>query len=72
MITAIGQDAPEGEEPAAAGRVQAWVAGPGMGTDEVAKRRLAGVLATSLPVLVDADGLTILAWCLMSNHDHVR
>ena len=61
VITAIGQDAPEGEEPAAAGRVQAWVAGPGMGTDEVAQQRLAGVLATELPVLVDADGLTIVA-----------
>ena len=45
----------------AAGRVQAWLAGPGMGTDEAARRRLAAVLATSLPVLVDADGLTLLA-----------
>jgi ADP-dependent NAD(P)H-hydrate dehydratase / NAD(P)H-hydrate epimerase len=44
-----------------AGRVQAWVAGPGMGTDEHAAARLAGVLATDLPVLVDADGLTILS-----------
>jgi hydroxyethylthiazole kinase-like uncharacterized protein yjeF len=43
------------------GRVQAWVAGPGMGTDEEAARRLAAVLATSLPVLVDADGLTLIA-----------
>jgi ADP-dependent NAD(P)H-hydrate dehydratase / NAD(P)H-hydrate epimerase len=44
-----------------AGQVQAWVAGPGMGTDEKAAARLAAVLATSLPVLVDADGITILA-----------
>ena len=44
-----------------AGRVQAWVAGPGMGTDEHAAARLAGVLATDLPVLVDADGLTVLS-----------
>jgi ADP-dependent NAD(P)H-hydrate dehydratase / NAD(P)H-hydrate epimerase len=43
------------------GRVQAWVAGPGMGTDEHAAARLAGVLATDLPVLVDADALTILS-----------
>jgi ADP-dependent NAD(P)H-hydrate dehydratase / NAD(P)H-hydrate epimerase len=43
------------------GRVQAWVAGPGMGTDDEAARRLAAVLATSLPVLVDADGLTLVA-----------
>jgi hydroxyethylthiazole kinase-like uncharacterized protein yjeF len=45
----------------AAGRVQAWVAGPGMGTSDDAVSRLAAVLATSLPVLVDADGLSILA-----------
>jgi ADP-dependent NAD(P)H-hydrate dehydratase / NAD(P)H-hydrate epimerase len=43
------------------GRVQAWVAGPGMGTDEVAAARLAAILRTDLPVLVDADGLTILS-----------
>ncbi|MFD3748637.1 bifunctional ADP-dependent NAD(P)H-hydrate dehydratase/NAD(P)H-hydrate epimerase [Nocardia sp. NPDC058633] len=43
------------------GRVQAWVIGPGAGTDSGARDRLAEVLATDLPVLVDADGLTILA-----------
>ncbi len=43
------------------GRVQAWVAGPGMGTGEDAAALLAAVLATDLPVLVDADGLTVLA-----------
>jgi ADP-dependent NAD(P)H-hydrate dehydratase / NAD(P)H-hydrate epimerase len=43
------------------GRVQAWVAGPGMGTDDVAMARLAAILRTDLPVLVDADGLTILS-----------
>jgi len=43
------------------GRVQAWAAGSGMGTDDAAARRLAAVLATSLPVLIDADGLTLLA-----------
>jgi hydroxyethylthiazole kinase-like uncharacterized protein yjeF len=43
------------------GRVQAWVAGPGMGTDAAALDRLAGVLATNLPVLIDADGLGLLA-----------
>ncbi|MEV5711036.1 NAD(P)H-hydrate dehydratase [Actinoallomurus sp. NPDC052274] len=43
------------------GRVQAWVAGPGLGTDERAEALLAQVLATDLPVLVDADGLTVLA-----------
>ena len=43
------------------GRVQAWVAGPGMGTDPAAAARLAAILGTDLPVLVDADGLTILS-----------
>jgi hydroxyethylthiazole kinase-like uncharacterized protein yjeF len=47
--------------PAGAGRVQAWVAGPGMGTDDDARSVLAEVLGTDLPVLVDADGLTLLA-----------
>jgi ADP-dependent NAD(P)H-hydrate dehydratase / NAD(P)H-hydrate epimerase len=47
--------------PADAGRVQAWVVGPGMGTDDDARDRLAEVLATDVPVLVDADGLTLLA-----------
>ena len=43
------------------GRVQAWVAGPGMGTGPDAVARLAAILGTDLPVLVDADGLTILS-----------
>jgi ADP-dependent NAD(P)H-hydrate dehydratase / NAD(P)H-hydrate epimerase len=46
---------------ASAGRVQAWVAGPGMGTGDDAAQLLRAVLRTDLPVLVDADGLTILA-----------
>jgi hydroxyethylthiazole kinase-like uncharacterized protein yjeF len=61
VITVTGQDLPAGEDVPAAGRVQAWVAGPGMGTDDQARERLAAVLATDLPVLVDADGLTLLA-----------
>ena len=43
------------------GRVQAWVVGPGMGTGQDAVARLAAILGTDLPVLVDADGLTILS-----------
>lgn len=46
---------------AAAQRVQAWVAGPGMGTDAVAERTLARLAATDLPLLVDADAVTVLA-----------
>jgi hydroxyethylthiazole kinase-like uncharacterized protein yjeF len=47
--------------PGDAGRVQAWVAGPGMGTDDDARSALAEVLAGDLPVVVDADGLTLVA-----------
>jgi hydroxyethylthiazole kinase-like uncharacterized protein yjeF len=47
--------------PAAAGRVQAWVVGPGLGTDDTAAAALWFALETDVPVLVDADGLTMLA-----------
>jgi ADP-dependent NAD(P)H-hydrate dehydratase / NAD(P)H-hydrate epimerase len=47
--------------PAAAGRVQSWVVGPGLGTDETGAAALWFALETDLPVLIDADGLTILA-----------
>lgn len=46
---------------AAAGRVQAWVVGPGLGTDEAGAAALWFALDTELPVIVDADALTILA-----------
>jgi hydroxyethylthiazole kinase-like uncharacterized protein yjeF len=45
----------------AAGRVQAWVVGPGLGTDEAGAAALWFALGTDLPVVVDADALTILA-----------
>jgi ADP-dependent NAD(P)H-hydrate dehydratase / NAD(P)H-hydrate epimerase len=47
--------------PAAAGRVQAWVVGPGLGTDETGAAALWFALQTDVPVLIDADALTILA-----------
>jgi hydroxyethylthiazole kinase-like uncharacterized protein yjeF len=47
--------------PDEAGRVQAWVVGPGMGIDDDARSVLAEVLATDLPVVVDADALTLVA-----------
>ena len=47
--------------PAATGRVQAVVVGPGLGTDEAALETLTYALRTDLPVIVDADGLTVLA-----------
>jgi hydroxyethylthiazole kinase-like uncharacterized protein yjeF len=42
-----------------AGRVQAWVLGPGLGTE--ADETVEAVLAQDVPVLVDADALTICA-----------
>lgn len=42
-------------------RVQAWVVGPGFGTDAEARRLLLDVLATDVPVIVDADAITMLA-----------
>ncbi|GAA2051190.1 NAD(P)H-hydrate dehydratase [Williamsia deligens] len=45
----------------AAGRVQAWVVGPGAGTDDAAEDLLRRILAADVPVLVDADGLTVVA-----------
>ncbi|AWV47304.1 hypothetical protein JK2ML_0373 [Mycobacterium leprae Kyoto-2] len=47
--------------PTAAGRVQSWVVGPGLGIDATATAALWFALETDLPVLVDADGLTMLA-----------
>ena len=49
------------DSPADAGKVQAWVIGPGMGTEGQAIPMLRWVLGQDAPVLVDADGLTILA-----------
>ncbi|MGH3678503.1 MAG: NAD(P)H-hydrate dehydratase, partial [Mycobacterium sp.] len=46
---------------AAAGRVQAWAVGPGLGTDDTGASALWFALNTDLPVIVDADALTILA-----------
>jgi ADP-dependent NAD(P)H-hydrate dehydratase / NAD(P)H-hydrate epimerase len=43
-----------------AGRVQAWVCGSGLGTDDDARSELRTVLATALPVLLDADAVTLL------------
>jgi hydroxyethylthiazole kinase-like uncharacterized protein yjeF len=44
-----------------AGKVQAWVVGPGIGTDAAGASALWFALDTDLPVIVDADALTILA-----------
>ncbi|MET0132075.1 MAG: NAD(P)H-hydrate dehydratase [Kibdelosporangium sp.] len=44
-----------------AGRVQAWVAGPGIGTGTTGRELLSYVLDVGVPVCVDADGITLLA-----------
>jgi ADP-dependent NAD(P)H-hydrate dehydratase / NAD(P)H-hydrate epimerase len=53
--------AAEGADVVDAGRVQAWVVGPGLGLDDRAAATVEAVLAEDVPVLVDADGLTVLA-----------
>ena len=60
VLTAYQPDQPA-EAVKAAGRVQAWAVGPGIGTGPDAEALLAAVLASDVPVLVDADGLTVLA-----------
>ncbi|HVV75063.1 MAG TPA: NAD(P)H-hydrate dehydratase [Mycobacteriales bacterium] len=44
-----------------AGRVQAWAIGPGLGTDDHARRLVEAALSTDVPVLLDADAITIVA-----------
>ncbi|EEB63756.1 NAD(P)H-hydrate dehydratase [Corynebacterium amycolatum] len=48
-------------------RVDAWVVGPGRGTDERAAEELRDILATDKPVVIDADALTLL-----SKHADIR
>lgn len=43
------------------GRVQAWAIGPGIGTDDAAKSLVSQVLSADVPVIVDADALTVLS-----------
>lgn len=47
--------------PGEAGRVQVWVIGPGLGTDDQARGLVREVLGSDVPVLIDADGLAVLA-----------
>ncbi|MCF2530107.1 NAD(P)H-hydrate dehydratase [Yinghuangia soli] len=46
---------------AGSGRVQAYAVGPGLDTGEEARGRFAAALDGGVPVLVDADALTLLA-----------
>jgi ADP-dependent NAD(P)H-hydrate dehydratase / NAD(P)H-hydrate epimerase len=59
-VLTLADPAKPGETIERAGRVQAWLAGPGMGTGPTAAGLLAAVLESNLPALVDADGLTVL------------
>jgi len=43
-----------------AGRVQAWVCGSGLGTDDHARSELKGVLAAKVSLVLDADALTMI------------
>jgi len=52
---------------AAAGRTQAWAVGPGIGTDDAGREVLAAAVAKDVPLVVDADGITLLA-----DHDELR
>ncbi|MFC1409098.1 NAD(P)H-hydrate dehydratase [Streptacidiphilus sp. N1-12] len=47
--------------PAQAGRVQAWVVGPGLSDGEEAQRTLDQALDAAVPLLLDADALRLLA-----------
>jgi hydroxyethylthiazole kinase-like uncharacterized protein yjeF len=60
VLTTYNPDRP-GDAIEAAGRVQAWAIGPGIGTGDTALELLATVLDIDVPVLIDADGLTVLA-----------
>ncbi|MGI5245593.1 NAD(P)H-hydrate dehydratase [Dactylosporangium sp. CA-139066] len=50
-----------------AGRVQAWVCGSGLGTDERAFVELRAVLGAPVPAILDADALTLLANARMAD-----
>jgi hydroxyethylthiazole kinase-like uncharacterized protein yjeF len=50
-----------GSDVTGVGRVQAWVIGPGLGTDDTAAQTIEAVLREDVPVLVDADALTVCA-----------
>jgi hydroxyethylthiazole kinase-like uncharacterized protein yjeF len=51
----------DGDAVLAAGRVQAWVVGSGLGTDDDAAALVRSVLTTDVPVLLDADAITVVA-----------
>ena len=50
-----------------AGQTQAWAVGPGIGTDDAGRDVLAAAIAKDVPLVIDADGITLLA-----HHDELR
>ncbi|MDH2389531.1 NAD(P)H-hydrate dehydratase [Streptomyces sp. HNM0663] len=58
VIARFPESLVQGGPPSKAGRVQAWAVGPGLGED--AEGAVRDVLASDVPVLVDADGLRLL------------
>jgi len=51
----------DGAAVTAVGRVQAWVVGSGLGSEDDAEQVVRAVLDTDVPVVVDADGLAVVA-----------
>ncbi len=61
VITRWPEVVPAREGPAKAGQAEAWIVGPGAGTDDAARARLVEVLAMPAPILIDADAITLIA-----------
>src|SRR4051794_11266730 len=59
VVTDLAQG--DGGAVTSVGRVQAWIVGSGLGSESDAERVVQAVLDTDVPVLVDADGLAVLA-----------
>lgn len=59
VVTEIGPG--DADALLSAGRVQAWVVGPGLGIDDAAAQLVSAVLSADVPVVVDADAITVVA-----------
>jgi hydroxyethylthiazole kinase-like uncharacterized protein yjeF len=58
--------------PSQAGRAQAWSVGPGIGVDDAARALVDDVLGLPVPVVLDADALTVLPRILAGAPDRLR
>jgi hydroxyethylthiazole kinase-like uncharacterized protein yjeF len=61
VVTRWPEVVPSSALPSAAGQVQGWVVGPGAGVDGTARDRLADAVALDVPLIVDADAITLIA-----------